>query len=569
MIFFSFLFSINKKGNQYQQCGSLNTSSTNDFYQLKRKTSSQELLLQQQIQQTQQNKLQQFNPSNPTKQQQQQTSNQLKQFQYQQQLINQQHLKQIKLQQQQQQKLHLMNQQQQQQTQLNILNHNQNAVLNLVAQNVAASSSSSCSAISNIDSTLSTSNLTHIEAEIQKTYEFYVQMLKERKEYLIKELNTIINYALLSNQTNINKQVKLQYQLEMKKQQLEKETEQELSELKSITNNNDVASNSSSAFMSPISQTSSPNNNHADSSSISALTQSLNEKLSSLQEMNNLLSLNNQLINQLKQSNPLQSIEFLSNYSAIQTSIRNTFGYLRINNNQSSSLNENNTVAPTAELNIICDLKPSKTQTMVNTLSNNSTKSTCIDSGLPSSSSSADSTSSSYYNENLSSPISIMRSNKSRAINSTTSSSLHSLYASASSNNNNNNDTIVEAASRDNDDDEAAVETSNEKIKSFFSNVNDLKASSTWSTSLSHENAAQLNFASPSSSFADYETFMKNGGGGVGKQMFNLSDDEATTMAKSHGSLKCLNNPNVFSLRAGGAKSLSLTSLDSESSKFG
>lgn len=51
--------------------------------------------------------------------------------------------------------------------------------------------------------------LLQIESEIQKSYNFYTQMLKERKDYLINELNTIVSYAVLNHTQNLNKQLKL------------------------------------------------------------------------------------------------------------------------------------------------------------------------------------------------------------------------------------------------------------------------------------------------------------------------------------------------------------------------
>ena len=51
--------------------------------------------------------------------------------------------------------------------------------------------------------------LIQIESEIQKSYNFYTQMLKERKDYLINELNTIVQYAVLNHTQNFNKQLKL------------------------------------------------------------------------------------------------------------------------------------------------------------------------------------------------------------------------------------------------------------------------------------------------------------------------------------------------------------------------
>jgi tripartite motif-containing protein 2/3 len=435
-----------------------------------------------------------FQSSSKITSQQMTANNQLKQFQYQQQLINQQHLKQIKLQQQQQQKHHLMYQQQQEQTQLNILNHNQN-LTGSSATTVATVVTEQCSAAG-------PQNLVQIESEIQKTYNFYVQMLKERKEYLIKELNTIINYALLNNQTNINKQLKLQYQLEMKKQLLEKETEQELNELKVLTQSPQSTSSSKvSPMTSPLNNKESsasssvncsltPNSTASSNSSgspseqqqqqqqqqqqlqqqndqltASILTQNLNNKLNSLTELNNLLLLNNQLINQLKNNNPLQSIEFLSNYSAIQTSIRNTFGYIRINQQQAGTQQQQqqqqSSTSNTEQLTINCDTKSIKQQQLtINTLSNSTSKS-CL-SSLSSTTSSM--SIASNKTDSMMSPISAIKSGN-RPI----------------TNNNNHNHTLIDDADAE----------SNNKIKFLFANDNNKAmggATATWSTFLNNEN---------------------------------------------------------------------------------
>ena len=147
----------------------------------------------------------------------------------------------------------------------------------------------------------SNARLLQIESEINKTFQFYIQTLRERKEYLIKELNTIVQFALLNHSQNINKQVQVQYQLELKKQQVEKE----LNDYYDLLN----------GAQTPI--------------NLDELN--LKNKLNLLAELNNVILVNNQLISQLKGTNPLMSIEFISNYSAIQTSIRNTFGFIRIN----------------------------------------------------------------------------------------------------------------------------------------------------------------------------------------------------------------------------------------------
>jgi len=184
-------------------------------------------------------------------------------------------------------------QQQQQQAQQHYLNNQQQ--LQLMQQN----------------------KLIQIENEIQKSYNFYIQMLKERRDYLINELNTIVQYALLSHNQNLNRQLKLKTELEQKRQSLE------------------IAEAVATALS---------NTNQTDSNESKLLNDSLNGKLrdsnnnkinSGLAEITNLQMLNNQMLLQLKQANPLQSIEFVSNYSAIQTSIRNTFGYIRIRDTNS------------------------------------------------------------------------------------------------------------------------------------------------------------------------------------------------------------------------------------------
>jgi tripartite motif-containing protein 2/3 len=65
----------------------------------------------------------------------------------------------------------------------------------------------------------------------------------------------------------------------------------------------------------------------------------LKGKLNLLAELNNLIMVNNHLIAKLKDTDPLNTIEFVSNFSAIQTSIRNTFGFIRISNQASSTSN--------------------------------------------------------------------------------------------------------------------------------------------------------------------------------------------------------------------------------------
>jgi hypothetical protein len=167
---------------------------------------------------------------------------------------------------------------------------------------------------------------------------------------LVKELNTIVQFALLSHSQNVNKQVQVQYQLELKKQQVEKELNDCYDSL----------------------------NATAQSASNTLDDLNIKSKLSLLTELNNLITINNQLIAQLKGTNPLMSVEFVSNYSAIQTSIRNTFGFIRINQqqqqqqsqqqqnagqsgyynaNKQPAIASNFDEATQGELSILCDMK--------------------------------------------------------------------------------------------------------------------------------------------------------------------------------------------------------------------
>jgi len=192
-------------------------------------------------------------------------------------------------------------QQQQAQQQLLINNHHQQQHQQMLQQN----------------------KLIQIENEIQKSYNFYIQMLKERRDYLINELNTIVQYALLSHTQNYNKQLKIKNELEQKRQSLE------IAEAVATA----LANESSESKLLNDSMNNNTNNGYN-----TKLRDNNNNKISAgLAEITSLQVINNQLLNQLKQSNPLNSIEFVSNYSAIQTSIRNTFGYIRIRDTTTSS----------------------------------------------------------------------------------------------------------------------------------------------------------------------------------------------------------------------------------------
>lgn len=67
--------------------------------------------------------------------------------------------------------------------------------------------------MNNVQQQQQNARLLQIENEIQKSYNFYTQMLKERKDYLINELNTIVQFAVLNHTQNYNKQLKLKCKL--------------------------------------------------------------------------------------------------------------------------------------------------------------------------------------------------------------------------------------------------------------------------------------------------------------------------------------------------------------------
>ncbi|CAF0819596.1 unnamed protein product, partial [Brachionus calyciflorus] len=300
--------------------------------------------------------------------------------------------------------------------------------------------------------------LVQIENEISKTFNFYVQMLKERKDYLVKELNTIIQFALLNHNQNVNKQLQVQFQLEMKKQQVEKE----------ITDDYDML------------------NVQGNTSDVMNVENGLKNKLNFLNELNNLILVNNQLILQLKSNNPLMSIEFISNYSAIQTSIRNTFGYIRINpqtqqclpqtttttnsnqnsamfalnnnNNKNGSMNQNSL---TNELSILCDFKSNaqqlqqqqpqiqsglvsngsisnqqqQQQLQANLFSNNSTSTNVSSMSSASSTSSSGSSTCNLPNDLITSPISIIMNKQKKTTE-------QKMYQCQDQNNNDNNEDV-------------------------------------------------------------------------------------------------------------------------------
>lgn len=189
--------------------------------------------------------------------------------------------------------------------------------------------------------------LVQIESEISKTFDFYEQTLKERKEYLLKEMNTITQYALLNHTQSIGKQLQIQYQLDMKKQAVEKELSVDY-EMYNQYSKQIEQLRQELVTRHEQQQQQQQESSSVDQQQLEDITGSISvlgelmakieldvkTRLGLIKELNNLLSINNQLIEKLKSSDPLSTIEFISNYSAIQTSIRNTFGYIRINQGQ-------------------------------------------------------------------------------------------------------------------------------------------------------------------------------------------------------------------------------------------
>ena len=129
--------------------------------------------------------------------------------------------------------------------------------------------------------------LVQIENEIQKTYSFYAQMLNERRDYIIKEFHAVVQFVINQNQMK---------------------SKQRLHDLDKM--GNDLESDD-------ILESDEMNGNELQS-----------------------------LIN-----NHLMSIEFVSNFAAIQTSIRNTFGYIRYNQNTPSSNSSTPTINETSNSN--------------------------------------------------------------------------------------------------------------------------------------------------------------------------------------------------------------------------
>ena len=141
-------------------------------------------------------------------------------------------------------------------------------------------------------------HIAQIEAEIHKTFGLYMQKLEERRDYLINELNILADFTIRNHQENFDKHLKIKTEIEQKLVEIAEST-------------NKYTKGSSNNFN---------GNNHYTTSSIV--------------ELNRLAMLNYQMLHQIKTTNPIAPIEFVPKSNFIETSIKNTFGYVRFNNNK-------------------------------------------------------------------------------------------------------------------------------------------------------------------------------------------------------------------------------------------
>lgn len=166
-------------------------------------------------------------------------------------------------------------------------------------------------------------------------------------------MSTITQYAVLNHAQSIGKQLQIQYQLDMKKQTVEKEL--------------NVDYELYSQYGKQIEQLRQEQGGNSEEMTVltelmAKIESEVKMRLGLIKELNNLLAINNQLIEKLKSADPLATVEFVSNFSAIQTSIRNTFGYVRINNQAVSEqrTEQSNSAAAAAsyqkELSVLCDM---------------------------------------------------------------------------------------------------------------------------------------------------------------------------------------------------------------------
>lgn len=189
--------------------------------------------------------------------------------------------------------------------------------------------------------TTNLARLVTIEAEIDKTFGVYQQLLNERKDYLLKELNTVAQYAMLSRAQELAKQLQIQYQLDVQKQKIENELRADYAMHEEYSRKLDELRGKQSRA------SSSGLDAHENDESVSLVNELLGKieadlrcKLDALNEITRVASVNRQLIDKCRSTDPLASIEFVSNFAAIQTSIRNTFGFIRINQQQQQSTNK-------------------------------------------------------------------------------------------------------------------------------------------------------------------------------------------------------------------------------------
>jgi hypothetical protein len=156
---------------------------------------------------------------------------------------------------------------------------------------------------------LQQNRLFKIENEIQKTHTFFIQMLNERKDSLLKELHSIVQFV---------------------------QTQQIQQRAKFNSKNSPKQSDSVSDTNGSLVGTSTSNTTNLNTQNNDCL-----DNLFDSSEIDQSVSKNNEL--QLLINNYLMSIDFVTNFSNIQSAVTNTFGYLRYNSNASSNetFNEN------------------------------------------------------------------------------------------------------------------------------------------------------------------------------------------------------------------------------------
>ena len=161
-------------------------------------------------------------------------------------------------------------------------------------------------------------HISKIENAIQMSYEFNFQTLKEHKDFLIYDLNKSVQCSIQNHEQNNDEQLKL-----------DTDTEQRQNYLETTEANGSKIAASSEII---------PNANLLDHFNILSNDNTTNNS----ETFFNFTELDNQIMDQIKTKNSLNSVEFISDYSNIRNSIRNTFGYTRISNKLDNINNFNN-----------------------------------------------------------------------------------------------------------------------------------------------------------------------------------------------------------------------------------